>query len=301
VPRRRQRQRPQRIHEQPAIEQTRPDHEQRDCARGEWCADRKVETIDGDRIVTPAKTYRAFCETDWRIIAACLRNPDGNDLSELAFKLAAAVTQKIAGDVSIRVPFGPSVPLRLDVDACLRGMADRLAKWERRVQEVARLSAQQGPRHAAAAQIDRAAGLLHTHLTTLLGLQPEPMELWLPLPRPIAAAEIVSSETGRALVMLSGADAGNDILWMHWLARAVLQETPPKRELLIGVPCRNKTCGLMTLWRAQPPQHDGDPEYWSECRSCHHQMTRDEYDEWVKMNAAYQRAIRRTPVLEGGS
>ena len=255
----------------------------------------------------PARTYRAFCETDWKIIATCLRGDPvlEEDLPALARRLDQAIADKVSGEVLTRIPFGPSVPLRLDVDASLRGMAARLASWEDRVRTAVRLSPSTTTTSRllamrdAPALVAASADLLHLHMTTLLGLQSEPMTRWLPMPRATADARIDDTRDGVATVWLDGSHAGLEILWMHWLARAVLQETPPRRELLIGVQCRNKSCGQMTLWRAQPPQHDGDPEYWSECRRCRHLMTRDEYDQWVKMHAAYQRARLRTPVLEG--
>ncbi len=268
----------------------------RDCARGQWCA---TATISPAGVTIPGRAARAFCETDWQIIGRCLRQDqlpaDGlqSDLPALARRLASAIGDHVIRETRIRVPFGPSVPLRLDVDAHLRSMASRLASWEKRVTGTAGLQDDGHPDFPGLAEASEviavSSGRLHTHLTTLLGLQPAEMTRWLPLPPPIETVPVVTvAGAGRRGVLLSGADAGNEILWMNWLARAILLETPARRELLAGVPCRQ--CARLALWRAQPPQHDGDPEYWSECQYCSHRMTRDVYDQWVRANAVYYRA-----------
>lgn len=63
-------------------------------------------------------------------------------------------------------------------------------------------------------------------------------------------------------------------LW-HVLRRAAGLVTP-KRELVVGVPCRSVECDLKTLWRV--PGSD-----FVECGTCGALLTEDELQEWVRM------------------
>jgi len=266
------------------------------CARADWCADKRVTIEDGERVVSPALTYTAFCVADRAIIASCL-----GLLPDLTGRLCAAIGDHVIGEMLIRVPFGPSVPLRLDVDAVLRLITERLAGWEEVTRTTGRLAEtdtevtrRRGLRDPQE-QVRESAGTLARQLDVLFALQAVPLERWLPLRKPIADAEPESVAGERAIVLLNGADAGNEILWMEWLGRAVLMETPPQIERLLGVPCRG--CELRTLRRADPPLHDGDPVYWSVCMQCRDLMLRDDYDEWVTRNAAFYRHSRLADVV----
>ena len=133
------------------------------------------------------------------------------------------------------------------------------------------------------------------HLGTLLHLPPDVMTR---IPSPLMAAitpdapVVGQGAGGTVLVMLSGADAGNEIMRLEYAGRATLLETDPAPEKLLGVQCRS--CERRSLRRAARPQHDGDPVYTSECADCGHLMTPLEYKQWTAMNARYWR-LRVTP------
>lgn len=57
----------------------------------------------------------------------------------------------------------------------------------------------------------------------------------------------------------------------------------PRRELCVGVPCRNDSCDLKTLYRIPD-------SLYIECDSCGHLLTEDEYQRWCKALVA---ALRR--------
>ena len=268
------------------------------CSRAEFCAGKRVTIEDGERVVHPALTYTAFCVADRAIITSCL-----GLMPDLTTRLCAAIGDHVVGEILIRIPFGPSVPLRLDVDAVLRLITERLAGWEEVTRTTARLvesdsdvTRRRGVRDPAE-QVRESAGTLAAQLDVLFAIREAPMDRWLPLPKPIADAEPESVAGERAVVLLTGADAGNEILWMEWLGRAVLMETPPKIERLLGVPCRQ--CELRTLRRADPPLHDGDPVFWSVCMQCRDLLSREDYDDWIKRNAAFYRHSMQSPVLVG--
>ena len=90
---------------------------QRPCARGKWCASAKnVEQPGGTIERIPGFTYRVFCQpcTD-RITDALTDMPGAYVRIEAEYG-----TPVRRNDQAIRVPFGPSIPIRLDVDALQR-------------------------------------------------------------------------------------------------------------------------------------------------------------------------------------
>lgn len=260
------------------------------CVRGNWCAGRRIVTEDGERKIIPAKSYSGFCPACRGVIARCLE-----ELPAASVRLVVARRDKQSrGEQEIRVPFGPSVPLRLDCDYALRLISDLAASWHERVAHVARLSVPDTQRVRCAA-VRNPAGVtaaavpvLAAHINALLALERGPMTRLLPLlPTQGDAPEVASSAGDVGVVMLSGVHAGGEILSAEYLARAILAETPPKAELLLGVPCRS--CDHLALRRADPPWRDGDPDLWSACMHCRDTMTADEYKEWTARNAAFYR------------
>lgn len=265
------------------------DEGRNDCARGQWCAGRVVSLNEkGERVTSPAKTPRVFCDKCASIVGTSIA-----DLPGLALKLTFEARHHVTAEQEIRLPFGPSIPLRVDAEWAAWMIADICASWHERVAFAARLvhpdtrvswrQAQCSPASAAAAS----AQTLEAHVSTLLTLEEGPMGRWLPLLPLPDAPEVYSTARDAAVVMMSGAHAGNEILAAHYLARAILMETPPKLELLLGVPCR--MCEKLTLRRADPPWNDSDPAYWSSCMSCRDVMTAEDYREWTVRNAAFYR------------
>jgi hypothetical protein len=274
-------------------EQQRPagdDDGMRPCSRGEWCASAdRVRLDDGTTRRTPAMAYRAFCDTDRDLAGAVL---DG--FPALHGRLAAAIGDFTTAELLIRVPFGPSVLLRSDVDGLMRHMVEVACSWHERVAAVAGLAPPDTQATRARELGLRSGGLLGdackvlcAHLDALLSLEPEPMTRprvsWL---SSVIPAAVVSGGWRDCLtVCLGGADAGNELLRLDFLGRAALLETEPAPLRLLGVPCRG--CERRTLRRAAPPQHDGDPEWYSQCAWCRDVMDAAEYEAWVKANAAY--------------
>src|SRR5581483_623081 len=151
------------------------------------------------------------------------------------------------------------------------------------------------------ATVEQACETLGNLIWTMFGLEYEPM--WRPKPsqRDIdagVAPEVVLAVEESALVLLDGAWAGREILRIEYGARAVMLETDPQPEDLVGVPCRRPGCDHYALRRAALPSHAGDTEFWSQCQVCGHLMTRADYDVWVGQLAAFHRArLAAMPVL----
>lgn len=268
-----------------------------------WCASRTVTVEDGERVVTPALGYRAFCDRDWELIGTCL-----GDLPAIWLRLAAELHQPAVAETHVHVPFGPSVPVRLDVDAAMRLTAARLAMWEARVRAAAGWTSRNPFAAVVSARaVAEAARTLAKKLSVLLALQAAPATRNFPLNpgrhgQQASISPEILEEYGDAEIMHVGADfiglfvthdgamAGLEILHLHYWDRAVLRETPARPEELIGVECRNRDCSIRVLRRADPPWHKGDPEYWSECPGCGNLMTEDDYRLWTGQLAAYHRA-----------
>jgi hypothetical protein len=262
------------------------------CARDVWCLERTVTDESGFRVVKPALTPRAFCETDARDIAAKL-----GELPFLALWLAKSLGEPQKGTVLLRVPFGPSIPIRVDVDALLRLLVEVVVSWHSRVAQVKQLTPvdlayarakalTEGPVLA-----DRSAHVLDGHLSVLFNLGPAKM----PRPAPIlnvlpGAPELsfeITTNGAYETTQLDGVWAGNEIIRIHHLAKAAVGDVDPKPERLPGVPCRRRSCDAFTLRRAPLPSRPDDPVYWSQCDKCRDVMTEDEYRSWTRRYAIY--------------
>jgi hypothetical protein len=278
------------------------DHESgRECARGSHCASAtRGQSEDGTTVRVPARTYQPFCPADLEIITQCLGR---KGLPALYQRLSGSLGDFLDAEVLVRVPFGPQVPLRLDVDGLMRHMTEVVCSWHERVasavpgQMVApdtrRTHAIELGMHAEML-LTEACPVLAERVEVLLARPAGPMMRsrvsWLTAVTPDA---VVAAEWRDSLMlMLDGADAGNEILRVEYLARAALLETDPAPVRLLGVPCRS--CDRRMLVRADPPQHDGDPEWHSVCTACRDLMDSPTYAAWVKRNAAFF-ASRVTP------
>ena len=281
---------------------------QRPCARGSHCARASVVTEpDGTSRHEPALGYQAFCPGDEAAIARAL---DGMPLQYAC--LLAEIGNPARDGQLIRMPFGPRVPLRLDIDTLARFMREVLSCWEERVAAVVPLSVRDtdlSRKRRGLVAVHASAKTLAAHLSVLLALQPEPVSRDMDLmeARRIEEGKLwsylldgtvhVARDAGMAgiVVRLDGADAGTEILSLEYLARAVLGETRPQPERMIGVACRADDCGWRTLVRADLPSRDDEPAWWSRCTRCGDRMTETEYREWTALCAAYERHRIRVP------
>jgi hypothetical protein len=283
---------------------------QRPCARGEHCARSTVTVLDnGTSRREPALGYQAFCPADEAAIAAALAGMP----RQYAHLLAEIGNPARRGQV-IRVPFGPRIPLRLDIDSLTRFTREILSCWEERVRTTAGRNAmdtEESRHRRELVAVRDSAQMLVGNLSVLLALQPEPVDRTMDLMEARRIAEDglwahlldgtihVSRTAGMAgiIAVLDGAHAGTEILTLEYLARAVLGQTRPRPEELEGVPCRDPEggCGWRTLVRAELPSREDEPVWWSLCTRCGDKMTEPEYREWVALCAAYERHRARTP------
>ena len=289
------------VHSQDAIgddePQARKRQGQRRCARGEHCAD--VETGE-DGAPVAAWAERAFCDRDTRQIARCLT---GTPEQWVALHQEIGHKQPGAGD-KVSGSRTPPIPLNATIDALLREYVAVLASWDERVRMAAGLTLVDtglSRKRRDAVAVQAMTRLLAAHLDRLLALPPEPMARSFPLARdgsvimprgevPEDVPGFIRPIAGYADVtlVLSGADAGLEILALHHRGRSLLGQTRRPPVKLDGVPC--KQCDLKEL--AQPADR---PQYKSECASCGHLMTPQEYASWAGQYKAYAVAMGLTP------
>jgi hypothetical protein len=247
--------------------------------------------------VHPRRTYRAYCDACETFLGNCAA-----ELGDLYRRLEAAIGDPLQAEVWVPSPFGPQLPLREDIDAHIRLMAALLPGWEARVRATARLSRPDPERRTDTLEaITRACQTLSTHIGVLLALQPAFMTRTFRLPLDdvtadwLADEEIVRAGEGYVAVMtLVGAEeAGEELQWLHYRARAMLLETNPPPEILIPE-CR--LCELRTLRRAWP-EAGSDRDVYSRCQNCRDEMTQAEYDVNARRWLAYHKANLARPVL----
>jgi len=265
---------------------------QRLCSRQppEWCDGSRIVTAgDGTPHREPGLTYQAFCPPCRDRIITCLE-----ELPAAYERLGALLTDPLRTSTPVRTVPGPRVPLAVDVDALMRLIAAIVHGWAARVRAVARRTPPDPRRRIGTIQaVTDAAAVLTAHPDALLALQPGWTTRVFPLPLPdgltglIAGEEVVRGDGTTVTVMTrrDGADAGNEILGLHYRARRMLGETRTQPESLDGVPCRN--CDQMTLERAEPPSDPEMPAMHSRCASCRDTMSREEYLEWVARYARW--------------
>lgn len=281
---------------------------QRPCARGEFCARATVTPgPDGTSRREPALGYQAFCPGDEAAIGAALAG-----MPRQYVHLIAEIGNPARDGQLIRVPFGPRVPLRLDIDSLTRFTREILSCWEERVVNVLSLSVREtelSRKRRGMVAVRDSAKLLAANLSPLLALQPEPVSRDLDLmeARRIEEGRLwsyllggtlhVAKDAGMAGIVarLDGTDAGTEILALEYLARAVLGETRAKPEKMIGVPCRADDCGWRTLVRAELPEREDEPVWWSRCTRCGDKMDETDYRDWTALCAAYERHRVRVP------
>jgi hypothetical protein len=245
------------------------------CHRGPYCAGRKIVILDGRKTIIPARTYTAFCPACRDVIARCL-----GELPEAYGRLQAEIGEPVKRNSDVRTPFGPSLPLRADVDAVMHAISDVLVSWEERARDLCSLSpldtATSRQRDATEA-IRQSVTILAPRLNVLFAMTPEPMLRFDP--------GYGGEPDTPVLDELGGSDAGEEILRLHYRARAILGEVASRPDTLDGVPCRS--CEDMALERAEPPSDPSREAMWSRCAQCHATMTLKEFREWAHWYAGW--------------
>ena len=105
----------------------------------------------------------------------------------------------------------------------------------------------------------------------------------------ISDEEIVTIGDGWVKVTkhIGAAEAGNEILDLHYRARRRLGETRPQPESFDGIACR--ACDEMALERAEPPSDPAAEAMHSRCALCKDEMDREEFGRWADMYASWAR------------
>lgn len=267
----------------------------RDCARGGWCSGYKIITEDGKQKRTPGRGYQPFCPKDRRLIET--------DLSQIPAQfvfLAAEIGNPVKNGQMIRMPFGPRIPIRIDIDTLMRAIVESLSTWHERVAERDSLTypyARTSKLQRQMIAVRNAERVLIHRVDALLALDSQPAARTRRVrterdPEGRATEDITENED------LDGIDAGMEIFTLRYLCRAVLGETNARPEELLGVPCRREECDKIALRRAELPSDPKVPSWWSECWVCGDRMGEDEYREWTRWYAAWADGARTVPVLE---
>lgn len=271
----------------------------RRCARGERCADAAPHP-DTRQIVAawPESQGSNFCQRDATIIGRVL-----GGMPERYVGLHLMLGQKTrVTDERVSGSRTAPIPLRADVDALARDMTVSLASWHARIAAAQSLTSLPAGRRRQQVIVTAAVRTLAPRIEDLLRLGPAPMLRHFT----IRAAALLPEGTPGQLhmldeqrkhplyadvtLMLNGAAAGLEILELDYRARHVLGLTVPPPARLEGIPC--KRCDMLALEVAPEPQ------YKSACSACGDLLTQDEYDDWVKLYAAWARQQIQSQGLE---
>ena len=272
-----------------------PDAEgKRACARGDWCSSPEIITEDGKTLRRPERTYQPFCPKDRRCLETDLRQMP----AQLVF-LAAEIGNPVKNGQMVRMPFGPRVLIRLDIDSLMRAIEESLSSWHERVADADSLTyplTAESRLQRQMVAVRNAERVLINRVDALLALVPQVMERTC---RVITERDPKgrSTEDVRESEPLDGLDAGMEIFTLRWLCRAALGETKARPEELLGVPCRREECDKLTLRRAELPSDPKAPGWWSECTSCGDRLTEEEYRDWTVRYARWAQG-RVVPALE---
>jgi hypothetical protein len=267
----------------------------RDCARGDWCSGYTIITEDGKGVRKPGRGYQPFCRKDRRLIET--------DLSQMPAQfvyLAAEIGNPARTGQVVHVPFGPRIPIRLDIDTLMRAIVECLSSWHERVAERDSLTyptAKTSKLQRQMVAVRNAERVIVNRIDALLVLDSQPMARTRRVmterdPKGRSTEDITENED------LDGIDAGMEIFTLRYLCRAVLGETKARPDDLLGVPCRREECDKIALCRAELPSDPKVAAWWSECGVCGDRMDEDEYREWTRWYAAWAQGTRTLPVLE---
>ena len=260
-----------------------PDSRQRPCVRGLRC--RSSETTisdDGETVTTPALGYDTFCQSDRNAIARAL-----GGLPEQWVRVWQELPVKAAAGEHVTMSRTAPVPLSMAADALLREVSAVLCSWDEAVRMAAGLTlpdTQLARQRRDGPVIAAVVRTLTAHLDRLLALPLGPMSRSYELhdlgkiPEGTYGRTNTIGGYAEVTVDLSGADAGTEILGLHYRARSVLGETRMTERL--DVPCPDPGCDMLMLVRVQ------GSDYAAECRACGRLLTMNEYHQWTRIYAA---------------
>lgn len=247
------------------------DDSQRECARGTRCTDPRIGSAGGKMVRLPALTPRAFCDSDRDLVERCVR-----DLPALELRVHAEIGNRgQASGPRVATSKTPPLPINLNVDELLRSVAAVLVSWHERVADVARLTEPDG-------SVCTACAVLAPRVEVLLALPSGPMMRSVSLREAAALPSGTSglvhdgAEYADVVKALSGADAGLEVIQLHYRCRRLLGETPPAARRLDGVVC---DCGYTELRELL----DDDGAFnGAKCYECGNEYSCDTYKDLVK-------------------
>jgi hypothetical protein len=272
-----------------------PGDARQECASGPRC---HAAIRGGDGTWHGARTFQAFCPACRSVIAARL-----SELPEACVRLLLAARERPRTGKAVRAVPGPRDPLRLEVLALAWEMGAVLASWHERVADAARLAdppSRQAVLHRPEKAVAAAVKAIWPHrVDVLLALQPGPMTRvmfdpvkaagWLASADPGEEGTVLPSGEAHMLPAMGGAEAGNEILGLHYRARRILGQVKARPETFDGIPCRE--CEAMALERAEPPSDPSRPAMHSRCAECRDEMDEAQFHAWADMYASWARSV----------
>ncbi|WP_326828703.1 hypothetical protein OIE13_22490 [Streptosporangium sp. NBC_01810] len=265
----------------------------RECARADRCADPRLETVGGKTVRRGAFTPRAYCDSCRGIIERAIR-----ELPAYWGRVYATLGQRgQSAGPKVSISKSAPIPISLAADELLRDVASVVVSWWERVATVARLRLPDtgaSQRLVSYDTVRAACSVLAAHVDALLALEAQPMMRSLSLREaadlPAGTTGLVhrSAEYADVLLDLDGADAGLEMLQLHYRCRRHVGETSVSARHL-PTPCQSP-CGYKQLYEVL----NGDGEFdGAKCRQCGVVYTAQEYRDLV---AATGDMIRRAGV-----
>lgn len=269
---------------------------QRRCAREVRCSAKTRDPESGEWLPAPAN--QPLCPSDRTVLITTL-----GELPACYERLGDLSASPVRRNRPVRVAPGSRVLVNPEADALMREAAPVLAGWAARVRGVPGLSLA-GHSHVPGSleAVTADCGVLARHPDPLLALPPANMARIWTWPPGSPAPGWLEDEIGgldaayggdgwvKAFTQLGGEDAALEILDLRARMARMLGETPAPPERRDGVACRE--CETMSSLEVLPASHP-DPEKpeppFSRCTVCRDEMTRTEYDGWVRMYEAWTR------------
>jgi hypothetical protein len=264
--------------------------EQRACARDAWC---EARTRDAEGAWHPALAYQPYCVTCSSRIVSCAA-----ELPESYAYLHAGGAPARSGR-PVRVAPGSRVLVNPAADALLRVIAAQTAGWASRVRSVPGISRtpSRNP-HGTPERVRDDCLVLTLYPSALFALTEGPTARAYPWPlaaeeeKRLADCEIVriGDDWVHVVEQLDGTVAGTEILDLHHRVRKLAGRIPAPPDLLDGIPCRScEAMSSLEVIPAPPPDPQAPPGPFCRCSvpGCKDEMTRREYDDWVRQYDAW--------------